>query len=135
MERLQCYEGIGVGQALGHFDRPLQDQYLRIASAQAGIAEWPRLREQIYTLGFYSAGPFLRAILSEKPCVLLIDEVDKTNPAFEAMTFQLLEEWRVTIPHLGTIEARSRPMTVLSSNHQRRLSDPLRSRCAYLYFE
>src|SRR5947209_5508201 len=51
------------------------------------------------------------------------------------MTFQLLEEWRVTIPHLGTIEARSRPMTVLSSNHQRRLSDPLRSRCAYLYFE
>jgi len=135
MERLQCYEGIGQEDALGSFDRALQDQYLRIGADHTDIKEWPRLREQIYTLGFFSAGPFVRALLSENSCVLLIDEIDKTDPAFEAMTFQLLEEWRVTIPKLGTIEARSIPITVLSSNNTRRLSDPLRSRCAYLYFE
>ncbi len=135
MERLQCYEGIGQEEALGTFDRALQDQYLRIGSARLDAKEWPRLRDQIYTLDFFSMGPFVRALLSETPCVLLIDEIDKTNPAFEAMTFQLLEEWRVTIPKLGTIEARNKPITVLSSNNQRRLSDPLRSRCAYLYFE
>ncbi len=135
MERLQCYEGIGQEEALGSFDRALQDQYLKIGSANLDAKEWPRLRDQIYTLGFFSMGPFVRALLSEEPCVLLIDEIDKTDPAFEAMTFQLLEEWRVTIPKLGTIEARSKPITVLSSNNQRRLSDPLRSRCAYLYFE
>lgn len=135
MERLQCYEGIGQEEALGNFDRALQDQYLRIGATNLDAKEWPRLREQIYTLDFFSMGPFVRALLSEEPCVLLIDEIDKTNPAFEAMTFQLLEEWRVTIPKLGTIEARSKPITVLSSNNQRKLSDPLRSRCAYLYFE
>ena len=135
MERLQCYEGIGQEEALGNFDRALQDQYLRIGATNLDAKEWPRLREQIYTLDFFSMGPLVRALLSEEPCVLLIDEIDKTNPAFEAMTFQLLEEWRVTIPKLGTIEARSKPITVLSSNNQRKLSDPLRSRCAYLYFE
>ena len=135
MERLQCYEGIGQEEALGVFDRALQDQYLRLHSASLDPKEWPRLRDQIYTLHFFSTGPFVRALLSERPCVLLIDEIDKTDPAFEAMTFQLLEEWRVTIPKLGTIEARRKPITVLSSNNQRRLSDPLRSRCAYLYFE
>ncbi len=135
MERLQCYEGIGQKEALGNFDRALQEQYLKIGSANLDAKEWPRLREQIYTLDFFSMGSFVRALLSEEPCVLLIDEIDKTNPAFEAMTFQLLEEWRVTIPKLGTIEARSKPITVLSSNNQRKLSDPLRSRCAYLYFE
>ena len=135
MERLQCYEGIGHEEALGKFDRALQDQYLRIGAGHTDIQEWPRLREQIYTLGFFSQGPFVRALLSESPCVLLVDELDKTGDAFEAMTFQLLEEWRVTIPGLGTIEARSIPITVLSSNNKRRLSDPLRSRCAYLYFE
>lgn len=135
MERLQCYEGIGQEQALGNFDRALQDQYLRVGSANLDAKEWPRLRDRIYTLDFFSTGPFVRALLSEEPCVLLIDEIDKTDPAFEAMTFQLLEEWCVTIPKLGTIEARSKPITVISSNNQRRLSDPLRSRCTYLYFE
>jgi MoxR-like ATPase len=135
MERLQCYEGIGQEDALGSFDRALQDQYLKVGAGHTDVKEWPRLREQIYTLGFFSTGPFVRALLSENPCVLLIDEIDKTDPAFEAMMFQLLEEWRVTIPKLGTIEARSIPITVLSSNNKRRLSDPLRSRCAYLYFE
>jgi MoxR-like ATPase len=135
MERLQCQEGIGQEDALGSFDRALQDQYLRIGADHTDIKEWPRLREQINTLGFFSAGPFVRALLSENSCVLLIDEIDKTDPAFEAMTFQLLEEWRVTIPKLGTIDARSIPITVLSSNNTRTLSDPLRSRCAYLYFE
>jgi MoxR-like ATPase len=135
MERLQCYEGIGHEDALGKFDRGLQDQYLRMGAGHTDIQEWPRLREQIYTLGFFSQGPFVRALLYESPCVLLVDELDKTGDAFEAMTFQLLEEWRVTIPGLGTIEARSIPITVLSSNNKRRLSDPLRSRCAYLYFE
>ena len=135
MERLQCYEGIGQEEALGSFDRALQDQYLKIGSANLEAKEWPRLRDEIYTLGFFSMGPCVRALLSEEPCVLLIDEIDKTDPAFEAMTFQLLEEWCVTIPKLGTVEARSKPITVLSSNNQRRLSDPLRSRCVYLYFE
>ena len=135
MERLQCYEGIGQDEALGTFDRALQDQYLRLGSEHLDRKDWHHLRDQIYTLEFFSTGPFVRALLSEKPRVLLIDEIDKTDPAFEAMAFQLLEEWRVTIPKLGTIEARSKPITVLSSNNQRELSHPLRSRCAYLYFE
>ncbi len=135
MERLQCYEGIGEEQALGRFDRPLQDQFLAMNAPRFERRDWPQLREAIYALEFFSAGPLVRSLLYEKPCVLLIDEIDKTSPAFEAMTFQFLEEWRVTIPNLGTIEARSKPMVVLSSNHQRALSDPLRSRCAYLYFE
>lgn len=135
MERLQCYEGIGEEDALGRFDRPLQDQFLTLHAPRFEQKDWNSLRDTIYSLDFFSLGPLVRALLSEKPCVLLIDEIDKTSAAFEAMTFQFLEEWRVTIPKLGTIEARTKPMVVLSSNNQRTLSDPLRSRCAYLYFE
>lgn len=135
MERLQCYEGIGDEEALGRFDRPLQDQFLALHAPRFQQADWSALRETIYSLDFFSPGPLVRALLAEMPRLVLIDEIDKTSPAFEAMTFQFLEEWRVTIPKLGTIEARSKPMVVLSSNNQRSLSDPLRSRCAYLYFE
>lgn len=135
MERLQCYEGIGEEEALGRFDRPLQDQFLSLNAPRFQQKDWASLRDTIYSLDFFSPGPLVRALLSKKPCVLLIDEIDKTSPAFEAMTFQFLEEWRVTIPRLGTIEARSKPIVVLSSNDQRTLSDPLRSRCMYLYFE
>lgn len=135
MERLQCYEGIGEDEALGRFDRPLQDQYLALHARRFDRKDWNGLRETIYSLDFFSPGPLVRALVSETPCVLLIDEIDKTSPAFEAMTFQFLEEWRVTIPKLGTIEARSQPMVVLTSNNQRELSDPLRSRCTYLHFE
>lgn len=135
MERLQCYEGIGEEEALGRFDRPLQDQYLTLHAPHFKQNEWGSLRDRIYSLDFFSPGPLVRALLSEKQCVLLIDEIDKTSPAFEAMMFQFLEEWRVTIPKLGTIEARTKPMVVLSSNNQRSLSDPLRSRCTFIHFE
>jgi MoxR-like ATPase len=135
MERLQCYEGIGEEEALGRFDRPLQDQFLAWHASRLAQQDWHTLRDRMYSLDFFSPGPLVRALLSDWPCVLLIDEIDKTSPAFEAMTFQFLEEWRVTIPKLGTVEARTKPMVVLSSNNQRSLSDPLRSRCAYLYFE
>jgi MoxR-like ATPase len=77
----------------------------------------------------------MRALLCEKPCVLLVDELDKVDQAFEAMLLELLSEWRLSIPKLGTVEARSIPFVVLTSNEERRIGDPLRRRSFYVRVE
>ena len=135
VERLQCYEGIGEDKAIGKFDEGLQDLHLRLH--QEGLGDdWEAIRNHLHSLDFFSQGPLLRALLCRgKPCVLLIDELDKVDHAFEAMLLELLSAWQITVPKLGTIKAETIPFVVLSSNEERRLGDPLRRRCFYLRFD
>ena len=135
VERLQCHEGITEEKAIGKFDEALQELFLRIEGRQLGD-DWEGIRNRLHSLDFFSHGPLLRALLyQEKPCVLLIDELDKVDHAFEAMLLELLSAWQITVPKLGTIKAETVPFVVLSSNEERRLGDPLRRRCFYLRFE
>jgi MoxR-like ATPase len=134
---LQCYEGITEEKAIGKFDEPLQKLFLTTQGEHLGD-DWEHIRERLHSLNFFSEGPLVRALLhSERPCVLLIDELDKVDQAFEAMLLEILSAWQVTVPKLGTIKAHPRaiPFVVLSSNEERRLGDPLRRRCFYLRFE
>jgi MoxR-like ATPase len=135
VERLQCHEGITEEKAIGKFDEALQELFLRIQGSELGD-NWEAIRDRLHSLDFFSRGPLLRALLySEKPCVLLIDEIDKVDHAFEAMLLELLSAWQITVPKLGTVRAATVPFVVLSSNEERRLGDPLRRRCLYLRFE
>src|SRR5947208_517717 len=135
VERLQCYEGITEDKAIGKFDEALQELFLRVQGSQLDD-DWEAIRQRLHSLDFFSQGPLLRALLyPQKPCVLLIDELDKVNHAFEAMLLELLSAWQITVPKLGTIKAQTVPFVVLSSNEERRLGDPLRRRCFYLRFE
>jgi MoxR-like ATPase len=134
VERLQCYEGINDEKAIGKFDEALQSLYVEL-KAKEGDVQWASLRTEVHSQDFFSAGPLMRALLWEKPCVLLIDEIDKVDQAFEAMLLELLSVWRLSIPKLGTVEARSIPFVVLTSNEERRIGDPLRRRSFYLRVE
>jgi len=134
IERLQCYEGINEEKAIGKFDESLQRLYLN-AQGNASDAGWASLRRELHTLEFFQEGPLLRALLYEKPCVLLIDEIDKVGEEFEAELLEILSDWQISIPKIGTITAKSRPFVVLTSNEVRRIGDPLRRRSLYLRFE
>lgn len=137
VERLQCYEGITEEKAIGKFDEALQSLFLSTQGERLGD-DWENIRERLHSLHFFSEGPLVRALgYSERPCVLLIDELDKVDQAFEAMLLEILSAWQVTVPKLGTIKANPEaiPFVVLSSNEERRLGDPLRRRCFYLRFE
>ena len=135
VERLQCHEGITEEKAIGKFDEALQELFLRVEGSQLGD-DWEAIRNRLHSLDFFSHGPLLRALLyQERPCVLLIDELDKVDHAFEAMLLELLSAWQITVPKLGTVKAETIPFVVLSSNEERRLGDPLRRRCFYLRFE
>lgn len=137
VERLQCYEGITEEKAIGKFDGALQNIFLSTQGERLG-EDWENIRERLHSLDFFSEGPLVRALgYNEHPCVLLIDEIDKVDQAFEAMLLEILSAWQVTVPKLGTIKANPRaiPFVVLSSNEERRLGDPLRRRCFYLRFE
>ena len=134
VERLQCYEGINEEKAIGKFDEPLQRLCVEL-KAKSQDFDWESVRTELHSHKFFSAGPLLRALRYERPCVLLIDELDKVDRAFEAMLLELLSVWRLSIPKLGTIEARSVPFVVLTSNEERRIGDPLRRRSFYLRVE
>jgi MoxR-like ATPase len=134
VERLQCYEGINEGKAIGKFDESLQRLCVELR-AKSGDVDWASVRTELHSQDFFNAGPLMRALLYEKPCVLLVDELDKVDQAFEAMLLELLSEWRLSIPKLGTVEARSIPFVVLTSNEERRIGDPLRRRSFYLRVE
>lgn len=133
VERLQCYEGINEEKAIGKFDESLQRLYLNTQGCAS--AQWASLRRDLHTLEFFQEGPLLRALLCEKPCVLLIDEIDKVGEEFEAELLEILSDWQISIPKIGTIKAKSRPFVVLTSNEVRRIGDPLRRRSLYLRFE
>jgi MoxR-like ATPase len=135
VERLQCYEGITEEKAIGKFDEALQNLFLTTQGARLG-EDWENIRERLHSLEFFSQGPLLRALrCRNRPCVLLVDELDKVDQAFEAMLLEILSAWQVTVPKLGTVKAETIPFVVLSSNEERRLGDPLRRRCFYLRFE
>jgi MoxR-like ATPase len=134
VERLQCYEGINEEKAIGKFDESLQRLCVEVRSKSAS-ADWESLKAELHGPQFFSAGPLLRSLLAEKPCVLLIDELDKVDHAFEAMLLELLSVWQLSIPKLGTVPAKSIPFVVLTSNEERRIGDPLRRRSFYLRVE
>lgn len=134
VERLQCYEGITEDKAIGKFDESLQRLCVELKAKTAGV-DWELLKSELHGQQFFSAGPLLRALQYEKPCVLLIDELDKVDHAFEALLLELLSVWQLSIPKLGTIQAKSIPFVVLTSNEERRIGDPLRRRSFYLRVE
>ncbi|MGA7079056.1 MAG: MoxR family ATPase, partial [Terriglobales bacterium] len=134
VERLQCYEGINEEKAIGKFDEPLQRLCVELKAKSVSV-DWESLRTELHSQQFFGAGPLLRALQCEKPCVLLIDELDKVDHAFEALLLELLSVWQLSIPKLGTIKARSIPFVVLTSNEERRIGDPLRRRSFYLRVE
>jgi MoxR-like ATPase len=134
VERLQCYEGVNEEKAIGKFDEPLQRLCVELR-AKSNSVDWEHLQTELHGQQFFSAGPLLSALQHEKPCVLLIDELDKVDHAFEAMLLELLSVWTLSIPKLGTIRAKSIPFVVLTSNEERRIGDPLRRRSFYLRVE
>ncbi len=134
VERLQCYEGINEEKAIGKFDEPLQRLCVELKAKSVSV-DWESLRTELHSQQFFGAGPLLRALQCEKPCVLLIDELDKVDHAFEALLLELLSVWQLSIPKLGTIKARSIPFVVLTSNEERSIGDPLRRRSFYLRVE
>lgn len=131
VERLQCFEGINEEKAIGKFDEALQRLAVELRS-KAGPVDWEPLKEELHSLNFFSAGPLLRALQYPKRCVLLIDELDKVDQAFEAMLLELLSVWQLSIPKLGLVTAETIPFVVLTSNEERRIGDPLRRRSFYL---
>ena len=134
VERLQCYEGIDEEKAIGKFDTALQKLFLDTQAGQLQ-RDWDALRGALHTLDFFVQGPLLRSLRYEKPCVLLIDEVDKVDEGFEALLLEILSEWQISIPKLGTIKHTTIPFAILTSNEVRRLGDPLRRRSFYLRVE
>jgi MoxR-like ATPase len=134
VERLQCFEGINEEKAIGKFDESLQRLAVELRS-RSGQMDWEAAKEELHSQKFFSAGPLLKALQYKKPCVLLIDELDKVGQAFEAMLLELLSVWRLSIPKLGVINAGSIPFVVLTSNEERRIGDPLRRRSFYLRVE
>jgi MoxR-like ATPase len=134
IERLQCYEGINEEKAIGKFDSALQKLFLE-TQADRLERDWESIRNNLHTLDFFVQGPLLRSLLYERPCVLLIDEVDKVDEGFEALLLEILSEWQISVPKLGTIKQKSVPFVILTSNEVRRLGDPLRRRSFYLRVE
>src|SRR5881409_3300354 len=123
VERLQCYVGIDEEKAIGKFDEALQQLFLEAGTARVSDG-WEAIRKLLHELEFFTKGPLLRALLYEdKPCVLLVDEIDKVNHEFEALLLELLSEWQLSIPKLGTVRARTIPFVVLTSNEERRIGD------------
>ena len=135
VERLQCYEGITEEKAIGKFDESLQKLFLETQKELLG-QDWDGIRKRLHSIDLFAEGPLLRALRNKiKPCVLLIDELDKVDHAFEALLLEILSAWQITLPKLGTVKAETVPFVVLSSNEERRLGDPLRRRCFYLRFD
>ena len=130
--RLQCYEGLDESKAL--YEWNYQKQLLSI-QVNMGSEDKDTLTRSLFSDEYLLERPLLQSIRSERPVVLLIDEIDKADEEFEAFLLELLSEMQVTIPEVGTIKAKSIPFVVLTSNRARPLSEALRRRCAYLYIE
>ena len=130
--RLQCYEGLDESKAL--YEWNYQKQLLSI-QVNMGQKDSEELTKDLFSDAYLLERPLLQSIRSEKPVVLLIDEIDKADEEFEAFLLELLSEMQVTIPEVGTVKAKSVPFVVLTSNRARPLSEALRRRCAYLYIQ
>jgi len=135
IERLQCYRGITEDKAIGRFDESLQRLYMEFSKGNGESGNWRELQTNLKGRDFFRPGPLMRALECEKPCVLLIDELDKVDEGFEALLLEILSAWQLSIPGFGTVEARSIPFVVLTSNEERRLGDPIRRRSLYVRVE
>src|SRR5246127_678709 len=136
--RLQCYEGIDEAKALYQWNEPLQRmalEFIHENSASGPQEEWSKLKRKLYSNDFLIPGPILQALQSETGAILLIDEVDKTGPAFEAFLLEFLSDFQISIPQLGTVVASHRPIVVLTANAQRKLTEALRGRCFLLWMD
>ncbi len=131
--RLQCYEGIDASQALYDWDFPRQLLHLRAAEA-AGAADLEGLEKELYSRRFLIARPLLAA-LETTPAVLLIDEVDRADDEFEAFLLEVLSDFSVTVPEIGTLRAATPPAVVITSNRTRDVHDALKRRCYYYWLE
>jgi MoxR-like ATPase len=145
--RLQCYEGLDEAKALYEWQYAKQLLYTQILREKIGeaVAEARSLDEAVRVIAgqddaffspqFLLPRPLLRALTAERPTVLLVDEVDKSDQEFEAFLLELLSDFQVSIPELGTMSAKHRPLVVLTSNNAREMSDALKRRCLHLYVD
>ncbi len=143
--RLQCYEGLDETKALYEWEYAKQILYIQILKEKIGelLADCRTLPEAVekvasqeevfFSRAFLLPRPLLRAILSPQPTVLLVDEVDKSDPEFEAFLLEVLSDFQVSVPELGTLKARHIPMVILTSNNSREMTDTLRRRCMHLH--
>jgi MoxR-like ATPase len=129
--RLQCYSGITDKQAIGDYNQALRDLYTTIQSKGSSL-DWASSRAILAGREFFLAGPLLEALESDKRVVLLIDELDKVDYAFEAQLLEILSVWEISVPTLGTIPAKIAPFTVVTSNHERDLGFAMLRRCTCL---
>jgi MoxR-like ATPase len=131
--RLQCYEGLDEARAL--YEWNYKKQLLRIQASQGDDQTWSETHDDIFTDEFLLTRPLLTAIRREEPTVLLVDEVDKTDVEVEGLLLEVLSDFQVTIPELGTVAAVRRPFVVLTSNATRELSEAVKRRCLYLHLD
>jgi MoxR-like ATPase len=131
--RLQCYEGLDEAKAL--YEWNYKKQLLRIQAERTDDSTWNEVEEDIFSDEFLLQRPLLEAIRSEDPVVLLIDEVDRVEVETEALLLEILSEYQVSIPELGTVTAKQIPMVFLTSNATRELSEALKRRCLYLHVD
>jgi MoxR-like ATPase len=131
--RLQCYEGLDEARAL--YEWNYQKQLLRLQAAEQEGLRWEETSEHIFSRDYLLERPLLRAIAAPRRVVLLIDEIDKADEEFEAFLLELLSDFQVTVPELGTLKAHERPAVVLTSNRARELSEALRRRCLHLFID
>ncbi len=143
--RMQCYEGLDEAKALYEWEYAKQLLYTQMvkekintvieasASLSEAVDKIAQQEDAFFSDRFIQPRPLLKAIMSEKPVVLLIDEVDKSDPEFEAFLLELLSDFQVTIPEIGTRKAKSIPFVILTSNNYRDMSDALKRRCIHLY--
>jgi MoxR-like ATPase len=145
--RLQCYEGLDEAKALYEWKYAKQLLYTQMLRERIGelIADAPSLTDAVdriarqedafFSRRFLSPRPLLGAILADQPVVLLVDEIDKAEVEFEAFLLEVLSDWQVSVPELGTIKARHIPLVVLTSNNARELTDGLKRRCLHLFID
>ena len=131
--RLQCYEGLDEAKAL--YEWNYKKQLLRIQADREHETEWRDVEADIFSEPFLLTRPLLEAIRAEEPIVLLIDEVDRVEIETEALLLEVLSDFQVSIPELGTITGKQRPIVILTSNNTRELSEALKRRCLYLHVD
>jgi MoxR-like ATPase len=129
--RLQCFEGLDLSQAAYEWNYGRQLMAIRLSEARSATAQ----EGDVFAREFLLERPLLKAISQDGPCVLLIDEVDRADEAFEAFLLEVLADYQITVPEIGTIRARHIPQVILTSNGTRELSDALRRRCLYHYLD
>ena len=133
--RLQCYEGLDVNSAVYEWNYQHQLLSIKMLEKQDQMSQMKSMENEIFSEKYLLQRPLLAAIMQEKSPVLLIDEIDRADEEFEAYLLELLSEFQVSIPEIGTIKAKSIPFVVLTSNGTRELSDALRRRCFYHYVD